>query len=421
MSSRAALLQQRVDAAVAEERRRALRALLQRPLLHRDDDRDLFVLARRHEDYLRAWFQTHPGWVLHGHVSCLRLHKIPSPLLAPDRSHPARDPRHGQPFTRRRYVLLCLALATCERSGRQITLGRLAEDIQGQLAGDPVLGASGIDLDLDRRPDRGDLVAVGRMLLDWHLLERVQGDEDRFVATGEDCLYTIHRAVLARLLAVRQGPSLIADDDPDARLQALQHEPAGGGDDERRRRLRQGLKRALLERPVVYYHQLPPDAADYLRSQQSHLVHELCEATGLIAEQRQEGVALVDDAFELADFRLPQEGTDGHAALLLAEFCAGELRAGATAVPLAACEAHLADAAARFGAQWRKDAATAEGARQLCRHLLDRLQALGLVVRDGDSVRPQAAVARYALEPEAPEPEPEDAGAQMSLFEEDYP
>ncbi|MFW5752496.1 MAG: TIGR02678 family protein [Planctomycetota bacterium] len=416
MNARAALLQHRVDAAVAEERRRALRALLQRPLFHRDADRELFVLARRHEDYLRVWFQAHPGWVLHGHVSCLRLLKVPSPLLPVDRSHPARDPRHGQPFTRRRYVLLCLALATCERSGRQITLGRLAEDIQGQLAGDPVLVAAGIGLDLERRPDRGDLVAVGRMLLDWRLLERVQGDEDRFVATGEDCLYTIHREVLARLMAVRQGPSLIEDEDMDGRLRALQHEPAGGGDEERRRRLRQGLKRALLERPVVYYRQLPSDAADYLRSQQSHLVHELCEATGLIAEQRQEGVALVDDQFELADFRLPQEGTDGHAALLLAEFCAGALRDGAMAVPLAACEAHLADAAERFGAQWRRDATTAEGARQLCRHLLDRLQALGLVVCNGDGVRPQAAIARYALDAEASDDETEDAGEQLDLF-----
>ncbi len=416
MSAGAALLRQRVDAAVADERRQSLRALLQEPLLHREADRERFAVARRHEDYLRAWFQAHPGWVLHGHVTCLRLHKVPSPLLPPDHSHPARDPRHGQAFTRRRYVLLCLALATCERTGRQITLGRLAEDLQAQLAGDPVLAAAGIDLDLDRRGDRGDLVAVGRMLLAWHLLKRIQGDEERFVATGEDCLYTIHREVLARLLAVRQGPSLLDVEDPADRLCALQHEPAGGGDEERRRRLRQGLKRALLERPVVYYHELAPEAADYLRSQQTHLVHELCEATGLIAEQRREGVALVDDQHELADFRLPKEGTDGHASLLLAEFCAERLRRGTAVVPLAACEAHLADAAERFGALWRRDAATAEGARQLCRQLLGRLQALGLVVCDGDGVRPQAAVARYALPAEAGEDEPEDPGAQLDLF-----
>ena len=32
-------------------------------------------------------------------------------------------------FTRRRYVLLCLVLVVLERSDRQISLGRLAEEI----------------------------------------------------------------------------------------------------------------------------------------------------------------------------------------------------------------------------------------------------------------------------------------------------
>ncbi|MEV5173220.1 DUF2398 family protein [Streptomyces flaveolus] len=45
-------------------------------------------------------------------------------------THPAREAsRAGAPFTRRRYVLLCLALAVLEGGEPQIALGRLAEQV----------------------------------------------------------------------------------------------------------------------------------------------------------------------------------------------------------------------------------------------------------------------------------------------------
>ena len=43
---------------------------------------------------------------------------------------------------------------------------------------------------------------------------------------------------------------------------------------------------------------------------------------GLVAEQRAEGLALVDEAGSLTDVAMPAEGTDAHVTLLVAEFLA---------------------------------------------------------------------------------------------------
>jgi uncharacterized protein (TIGR02678 family) len=47
--------------------------------------------------------------------------------LTTDTTRLALEPRNGEPFTRTRYTLLCLALSTLERGDRQITLRRLSE------------------------------------------------------------------------------------------------------------------------------------------------------------------------------------------------------------------------------------------------------------------------------------------------------
>jgi hypothetical protein len=48
----------------------------------------------------------------------------------------------------------------------------------------------------------------------------------------------------------------------------------------------------------------------------------LCEATGLVAEQRAEGLALTDTSGQLTHVAMPAEGTDAHAPLLVAEHLA---------------------------------------------------------------------------------------------------
>ena len=106
-------------------------------------------------------------------------------------------------------MLLCLALAVLvlERSDSQITLGRLADGVLTSMA-DPVLAEVGIEFRLERREEHSDLAAAVRLLLDLGVLERMQGDEEAFVAQADnDVLYDVKRRVLSGLLATTRAPS----------------------------------------------------------------------------------------------------------------------------------------------------------------------------------------------------------------------
>lgn len=393
MSGRGNVLSRRVDAAVADERCQAMRVLLMHPLITAAGRPDLLVLVRRHGEWLRAWFAHHADWHLHVDSELARLNKTPSAI---DATHPALD-KHGEAFTRRRYVLLCLALASLERSGRQITLQRLAEDLQGQITGDPVLVAAAIELNTDRREDRADLVAVGRCLVGLHVIARVHGDEESYLSAGGDCLYAIRRGILSRVLAARIGPSQVESEEPNERLRALQRELTGEGEEARNRTIRTRLVRHLLERPVLYESELDLDERNYLSMQRPHLLKVLTEATGLVAEVRAEGIALVDPERELTDYPMPEEGTDSHAALLLAAWLVERLRNDANEpVPLAAVEAHVT-ACAALNPRWRREARTLEGSLDLARRLVSIFVSLGLVRRQTDVLVPLPALARFGL------------------------
>ncbi len=413
-------LHEQLDAMQVEERCQALRRLLMRPLLNIGTDREALQLVRRHGDYLHDWLGRYPGWHLHLEAEVARL--IKTPAQVGDSTHPAREPRHQQPFTRRRYVLLCLALASCERAGRQTTLKHLWDYLHAAILGDATLLGAGLTMDPQRREDRSDVVAIGRYLVEHQVIMRIHGDEEGYLAGSGDCLYSINRTVLARLLAVRRSPTQVAALDWPARVQALQAEPIGDGEENRRKAIRQRLVRLLLERPVVYFAELSPEEGAYFRSQRHFLLRDLCQATGLHAEIRGEGVALVDPEGELTDFRLPEEGTDGHAALLLAGWLVEQLRAhpDRPQVPMAAVQAHLLACAVRFGSRWRRDACTVDGSSQLTAALLNRLSALDLLRIDGGMVEPLPALARFGLaDEEVPEVAPSaggQPGAQQSLF-----
>src|SRR5699024_2922509 len=117
----------------SEGRVRALRALLARPVLRAQRDGEVFRQARRHAESLREWFERETGWRLVVESQTVRLLTSQpadgATSIAVAERHPARARKGDPPFTRRRYVLLCLALAVLERSDLQVALGRLAEDI----------------------------------------------------------------------------------------------------------------------------------------------------------------------------------------------------------------------------------------------------------------------------------------------------
>ena len=107
------------------QRRSALRSLLAKPLLIADTDGDVLVLIRRHLTELREWLNRETGWHLVADSETARLFKTATVLS--DASHPARG-HNKEPFGRRRYVTLCLALSALARADAQTTLGSLAED-----------------------------------------------------------------------------------------------------------------------------------------------------------------------------------------------------------------------------------------------------------------------------------------------------
>lgn len=397
-------LDARLDAAVVDERRRALRALLQTPLLAADGPQAaVFGLVRRHAAWLRDWLARHPAWSLQVDSEVARLRKTPADTA--DATRPARARRGDPPFTRRRYALACLALAVLERTERQTALGKLAEEIMALVAGDPDLAAAGMSFELAGRDQRRDLVAVVRLLLDLQVLVRVTGDEESYLAERGDVLYTINRSALAALLAVRRGPSTVEEPGLPERLSAILAEPLPDTDEGRNRRRRTHLVRRLLDDPVVYYDDLDADTLDYLHRQRGRLLGELSAATGLVAEVRAEGIALVDERGDATDLGLPEEGTDGHLALLLAEHLAEHARRSpGTPVAPAALHRHTATLVARHKAHWRK-AVTEPGADvALAEATIDRLEALALVRRTPDGVVPRPAVARYALGPMPAQP-----------------
>lgn len=373
----------------SDELRRAARALLRRPMLRAGTE--AFVLARRYAPELRRWFDRNTGWRLHLDSEVARLVKLSSNV--DDGTYPALDPRSGQAFGRRRYVLTCLALAALERADAQMTLGRLAEQVVLGAA-EPELVRSGVVFTLANRGERADLVAAVRLLIDLGVLRRVAGDEDAFVKETGDVLYDVERRVLAGLLAAPRGPSMIAETGFEERLAALAGELPPTTDELRNQRIRHQLTRRLLEEPVLYFAELTDEQRTYLTGQRAAITGRISELTGLVAEIRAEGIAMVDPYDDLTDVRMPEVGTDGHATLLLAEHLAG---CGDRPVPVTDLHSVVRRKAVEHRSYWRRSAAEPGAEIELATTALDRLEALRLIRRDTDAVVALPALARFAL------------------------
>ena len=298
-------------------------------------------------------------------------------------------------------------MSALARADAQTTLGSLADDVL-TAAAEPNLAAAGFTLTLDSRTDRADLVAVVRLLLGWGVLSRVAGDEDAYLAAGADVLYDVRRPVLGVLLAGSRGPSTITATSFEARLAELTAEPVAETDDLRNQALRRSLTRRLLEDPVVYYDELAEDERAYLTAQRHNITTRISDATGLLPELRAEGIAMVDARDELTDVRMPEQRTDGHVTLLLAEYLAAKSRASR-----AELLAFVRRAAQAHATYWRKGVTEPGAETELLDIALDKLTALRLVevdtevTRDGVGavIRGRPAIARFALaEPVIREP-----------------
>ncbi|GIG60566.1 hypothetical protein Lfu02_49380 [Longispora fulva] len=381
---------------------RAVRTLLARPLLVAGlADPDLFRLIRSQAAELRDWFDRETGWRLVVDAQTARLFKtVPT---VHDATYPARDPRSGAPFGRRRYVLTCLALGALERADSQVTLGRLAEQIL-MAAADPDLTAAGIVFALDNREERSDLIAVVRLLLDWGALHRVAGDEEAYLGASGDALYDVDRRVISGLLTGSRGPSTITEPTFEARMRALTAEVMPDTEELRNRSLRHRLTRKLLEEPVVYYDELTAEELSYLTRQRAAILGRITEATGLVGEVRAEGIAMVDPDDELTDIRMPAQGMLSHLTLLLA----GHIAAEPDRVEVEELHTLTRKLAAEHKAYWRKNATDPGMEIELVNAALHALTALKLIAVAGAQVTAKPAIARYALA----EPTIRDNGAR---------
>ena len=356
------------------ERRRALRALLRSPLLSSGGETaEEYGLVRRHSDWLKDWLMRFPSWGLQIDQHVARLRKAPPDLLDDTRS--AVDRASGTPFTRRRYALLCLALAASEQSDAQITLSQLAQRVVQLIAADPELRAAGLLLDMDNHDERRDFVHAVRLLMDAGILRRLDGDERQFLDRSgvSDALYEIHRPTLGAMLNVFRSPSAV--------------ESAADLIEETEARVR--LTRALLDDPIVYFHDLTEEEREYLEEHRGYLLRQVCAATGMVAEIRREGIAMVDDAGDLTDVNLPDESKDGNIALMLVQWFAESARTyPGTAIPVSAVEEYVRRKAPESGAEtW------------LTQDALLRLRGLRLIQSMDAGIVPLPACARYAGEP----------------------
>lgn len=387
------VLDQRRD----EERQKAVRALLRRPLLTPDGrDPQAFTLVRRHLSWLADWFARETGWSVHVDSSVARLRKIPGEHGDGSRGAGGKAAEARSRFGRRRYVLACLALAALERAETQVTLGRLVERVLA-FAADEQLAEAGITFTLDSREERADLVAVARLLLDVGVLAKVAGDEQAFVNHSGDALYDVDRRVLSVLLVARRGPSTVPATAFAERLRAITEDVRPDTDDGHNRAIRHRLARQLLDDPVLYYSDLTDAERTYLDRQRGPLLRRLSDATGLVPEVRAEGIALLDVTREATDLSMPEEGTDGHATLLLAEHLCDRLRERpGEPADVDELERHMARLAQRHRTHWRKSATDPGAERELTAHALFRLAALGLIRRHGGEVVPLPALARFA-------------------------
>jgi uncharacterized protein (TIGR02678 family) len=97
---------------------------------------------------------------------------------------------------------------------------------------------------------------------------------------------------------------------------------------------------------------------------------------------------------------MPEEGTDGHATLLLAEYLASSLKQrGAMPVPISAVHIQMADWAREHRPHWRKGTSEPGAEVAMCASAIHRLHGLGLVRLDADTIVPLPALGRFHYQP----------------------
>ncbi|MGQ4616127.1 TIGR02678 family protein [Nocardia sp. R7R-8] len=296
-----------VDALALDNYQRAARVVLANHLVTRTyPDRIALPLIRRWATELREDLAELFGYRLEVTETTARVFPVIDRL---DAGKPARTPAE-RVFDRRRYAYLALALAALGRAGDQITLSELADQVAAYAN-----RVEGLELATDRAADRDAFVDAVGWLTVRGALSLADGDASGWAgdpATGE-ALYDIDRPVVfalfrpPRALQHLHGVRGLLTEEP--MVTGVSAHTASTAEIARR------VRRALVEQPVVYAADLTPEERPVLA--QERIVAEVELFTGLRAERRAEGVALIDTSGRLSDVRFPGTGTLAQVALLL--------------------------------------------------------------------------------------------------------
>ncbi len=296
-----------IDSLALDSYQRAARVILANHLVTRSyPDRIALPLMRRWATELREDLAELFGYRLEVTETTARLFPLHD-RLEPGR--PARTPAE-RVFDRRRYAYLSLALAALGRAGDQTTLSELADQVASYAT-----RVDGLELSTDRAADRDAFVDAVAWLAARGALTLADGDAGGWAADPEagEALYDIDRAVVfaifrpPRVLQHLRSVRGLLDDESESRATAS----AG----QTRAAAARRVRRALVERPVVYTDELGEDERAQLAVEK--VVAEVELLTGLHAERRAEGVALIDTSGRFSDIRFPSTGTLAQVALLL--------------------------------------------------------------------------------------------------------
>ncbi|MFE9576758.1 TIGR02678 family protein [Nocardia sp. NPDC006044] len=295
----------KIDSLALDNYQRAARVILANHLVTRTyPDRIALPLIRRWATELREDLAELFGYRLEVTETTARVFPIIDRL---DAGKPARTPA-DRLFDRRRYAYLALSIAALGRAGDQITLSELADQVAAYAG-----RVEGLELSTDRAADRDAFVDAVGWLTHRGALTLADGDAGGWASDPEagEALYDIDRPVV---FALFRPP------------RALQHlhsvrgllteEATGTSGSTHAADLARRVRRTLVERPVVYLDDLTPAERPVLG--QDRIVADVEMFTGLKAERRAEGVALIDTSGRLSDIRFPSTGTLAQVGLLLA-------------------------------------------------------------------------------------------------------
>lgn len=377
-----------------QDRAAAVRALLRRPLLVRDDDPETFALCAVHRIWLVDWFERNCGWTLQVDVPAgtARLAKRRARI---DSTRPARR-TDGAALDRRGYVLLmtmCAELVTRPHT----TVSDLARAVQVATGADDQLPT----FDPTNRAHRYAFVHALRVLVGHHLVEVTAGAVDDYGADQTDAVLRADVSRLAALPVTVAAPSRAVHADHDTTLAALSHEPrygtaADATDEQTTMRARHQLTRALLDDPAVAVDTLDQAQLDYLatpggRKALARAVHE----AGMELEHHRDVLLAVDPTGESSDGDFGRRATTVlQAAGAVLKHLDSQPDHTSTTTSVTAVVAGLLAADER----WARGYQDTGGQQRLAADALQLLAEFALTATDDTHVRLRPAAGRFELD-----------------------